>query len=109
MMRRLNEVHLERGRLLERITTQRYVLINEVQPVRAALDKVDHVRAQVEVGVGYVKRYPAVAGLAAVVLAVMNFRRTVRLVQRGFVAWRMWRMLRERFAGLAGIGWPGFR
>ena len=43
------------------------------------------------------------------VLAVMNFRRTVRLVQRGFVAWRMWRMLRERFAGLAGIGWPGFR
>lgn len=109
MMRRLNELHLERGRLLERITTQRYVLINEVQPVRVALDKVDYARAQVRAGVAYVRRYPVVAGLAAAVLAVLNFRRTVRLARRGFVAWRTWRMLRERFAGLAGIGWPGFR
>ena len=29
MMQRLNELHLQRGRLLERITTQRYVLIAE--------------------------------------------------------------------------------
>ena len=51
MTRRLNDVLLERGRLLERITTQRYVLINEVQPVHATLDKVDHFRAQVQLGV----------------------------------------------------------
>ena len=42
-MQRLNELHLQRGRLLERITTQRYVLMAEVQPVRAALDRTDRV------------------------------------------------------------------
>ena len=109
MTRRLNDVLLERGRLLERITTQRYVLINEVQPVHAALDKVDHVRAQVRAGVAYVKRYPAVAGVAVALLAALNFRRAFRLARRGFMAWRTWRMLRERFAGLSGVGWPGFR
>ena len=105
-MQRLNELHLQRGRLLERITTQRYVLITEVQPVRAALDKTDRVLAHVRAGVDYVKRYPAVAGLAVAVLFAFNFRRVFRLARRGFVVWRTWRMLRER---LAFSGWPGFQ
>lgn len=106
MMQRLNELHLQRGRLLERITTQRYVLMAEVQPVRAALDRTDRVLAQLRAGVDYVKRYPAVAGLAVAMLMVFNVRRTLRLARRGFVVWRTWRLLREK---LAFSGWPGFR
>lgn len=105
-MRRLNDLHLERGRLLERITTQRYVLINEVQPVRAALDKVDFVRAQVQAGVDYIKRYPAVAGLAMALVAILNVRRAFRWGRRGFFVWKTWRSVRER---LMAVGWPGFR
>ena len=106
MIRRLNELHVQRGRLLERITTQRYVLIAEVQPVRAALDKTDSVLAQIRTGVAYVKRYPAVAGLAVAVMFAFNFRRVIRVARRGFVLWKTWRMIRER---LVPSGWPIFR
>lgn len=104
-MRRLNELHLQRGRLLERITTQRYVLIAEVQPVRSALDRTDRVLAHLRAGVDYVKRYPAVAGVAVAVLMAFNVRRVFRMARRGFVVWRTWRLLREK---LAFSGWSGF-
>ena len=44
-MPQLNDLRLQRGRLLERITTQRYVLIAEVRPVQVALGRVDTARA----------------------------------------------------------------
>ena len=43
-MPQLNDLRLQRGRLLERITTQRYVLIAEVRPVQVALGRVDDPR-----------------------------------------------------------------
>lgn len=106
MTQRLNELHLERGRLLERITTQRYVLMNEVQPVRVALERVDSVVDMVRAGVDTVKRYPAVAGVAAAVLCIFNFRRVFRVARRGFMVWRTWKTVRER---LMAAGWTGFR
>ncbi|WP_319242276.1 YqjK family protein [uncultured Propionivibrio sp.] len=106
MMQRLNELHLERGKLLERITTQRYVLINEVQPIRATLDRADHVIAAARSGIETVKRYPALAGVAAALVCILNARRAFRLARRGFFLWRTWRSLRER---LLMSGWPGFR
>lgn len=106
MTQRLNELHLERGRLLERITTQRYVLINEVQPVKTVLGRADHVLDAVRAGIDTVKRYPAVAGVAAAVLCVFNARRVFRLARRGYFVWRTWRSVRER---LMASGWTGFR
>ena len=102
-MRRLSDIHVQRGRLLERITTQRYFLAAEIQPVHVALDKVDAVRARVRLGVDYVKRNPVIAGVAFAVLATMNFRRTVRLAQRGFLLWRTWLAVRQK---LLLMGWP---
>ncbi len=96
-MRRLNEIHLQRGRLLERITTQRYFLTAEMRPVHAALNKVDAVRVGAQRGLEYVKRHPVFALIAVGVLVSLNFRRTLRLAQRGFVLWRTWRALRQQF------------
>lgn len=104
MMQRLNELHLERGKLLERITTQRYVLINEVQPIRATLDRTDNVVAAVRSGIATVKRYPALAGVAAALVCILNARRAFRWARRGFFVWRTWRSLRDR---LLVSGWPG--
>ena len=106
MTQRLNELHLERGRLLERITTQRYVLINEVQPVKAVLGRADQAVDVVRTGVDTLKRYPALAGVAAAVLCVFKPRRVFRLARRGFFVWRTWRSVRER---LMASGWAGFR
>ena len=96
-MRRLNEIHLERGRLLERITTQRYFLAAEIQPVHAALIKLDIVRVRARQGLDYIKQHPLFALAAVAVLATLNIRRTLRLAQRGFFFWRTWRALRQQF------------
>ena len=101
-----NEILLQRGRLLERVTTQRYILMAQVQPVRKALDRTDLVLAQIRAAVAYVKRYPVVAGVATAAIFVLNFRRVFRIARRGFVFWRTWRMIRER---IMQAGWSGFR
>ena len=105
-MRSLNDIHLDRGRLLERVTTQRYILIAEVQPVRRSCERADSILDHVRAGVDYIKRYPAVAGVMVAVIMTFNIRRVWRIARRGFVVWRAWRTVWER---LTLVGWPGFR
>ena len=104
-MRDLNEILVQRGRLLERVTTQRYFLIAQVQPVRRAAERTDRILAQVRTGIDYVKRYPAVVGVAVATMCVLNLRRVFRIARRGFSVGKTWRMVRERLVSLA---WPGF-
>ena len=103
-MPRLDEIRLQRGRLLERITTQRYVLINEVQPLRRTLNQVDQFRQGVRDLSAWVKRNPVTVGLVTAVLVAFNIRRTWRLTRRGFFLWRFWRAMRN--APLSG--WQRF-
>lgn len=95
-MRRLNDILLQRGMLLERIATQRYFIAAEIRPVRTALDRVDLIRAQIRMAVEHVKRSPLLAGVAVATLVALNFRRTFRLARRGFVIWKTWQTLRQR-------------
>lgn len=102
-MRSLNDIHLDRGRSLERVTTQRYILIAEVQPVRRRVERADsihHVRA----GVDYIKRYPAVAGDGRSHHDLQYPAGMAYCTAR--TVWRAWRTVRER---LTLVGWPGFR
>ena len=96
-MRRLSDIRLRRGMLLERITTQRYFLAAEIQPAHAALDHIDSVRTRVRTGIDYIKRHRLFFGLTVATLAILNGRRTFRLVRRGFFAWKTWQTLRQRF------------
>ena len=105
-MPQLSDLQLQRGRLLERITTQRYVLIAEVQPVRVALGRVDSARATLRCATAYVRQHPGMVGLLTAVLFAFNLRRALRLARRGFFVWRFWRMLRRQ---LSPPGyWRGF-
>lgn len=98
MNQRLNELHLRRGRLLERIATQRATLSREVQPVHAALDTTDRVLAGVRAGVDFIKTHPGLAVLALATLFIIKPRRSWRWSMRAFSAWQTWRIMRDRFA-----------
>jgi hypothetical protein len=93
----LNEIHLRRGRLLERIASQRTMLTLDAQPVSAAFDKADHVINWVRSGVAYVKQHPGVVTLAVAGLVIVNKGRFWRWAKRGFIAWKTFSTLRARF------------
>lgn len=102
MNRRLNDVHLRRGRLLERIATQRADLVQQTQPLRAALYTADRAVAHVQAGIDYVKRHPSIAAVAVAALFFMRAGRVWRWTKRGFLAWQTLRMFGDK---LAGLGW----
>ena len=96
MNQRLNELHLQRGRLLERIATQRAALGRELVPVRATLDTTDRLLARVRASVDYLKAHPAVVALAFAALVIIKPRRTLRWSRRAYAVWQTWRILRDR-------------
>ena len=96
MNQRLNDLHLRRGRLLERIATQRTALSFELEPVAARLETVDHMVARVQAAVDYVKTHPAVVALAFAVVAITKPRRTLRWSRRAYGVWQTWLVLRDR-------------
>jgi len=96
----LNELHLRRGRLLERIAAQRAALRRDAQPVCAALYKTDRVLARVRSVVDYIRQHPSIAALAVAALFVIKGGRVWRLAKRGFVAWRIWQTFSNKLAVL---------
>lgn len=100
MNRRLNDLHLQRGRLLERITTQRILLNNAMPPVQHALHTTDRVLACAQAGMAYIKRHPAIVTLAVATLFIFRIKRIVHLARKGFLLWKTWQALRNRLIGL---------
>ena len=98
MNRKLEEVLLQRGRLQERITTQRYFLRREIIPVCDALATVDRGIARINAVGQYIKKHPALVAIGVAALLVVRGRRVFRWAKRGFFAWQSWRALRERLA-----------
>jgi len=99
MNQQLNELHLRRGRLLERIAAQRATLSHEAQPVRATLERTDRLLERVRAGVDYVRTHPTgIAALALAALLVVKPKRALRWSLRAFSAWQTWRVMRDRFA-----------
>ncbi len=104
-MSKLNDLLVQRGRLLERIEAQRDALAYEAQPVRAALDASDRVLATLRRGVDYLKNHPGITALGVAVLVALRGRRILRFARRGFFLWKSWRMLREKLH-FSGFGLP---
>lgn len=96
MNHRLNELHLRRGRLLERIAMQRAALDRQLEPVRATLDTTDRLLARVRSSIDYLKAHPAIVALAFGALLIIKPRRTLRWSRRAYAVWQTWRVLRDR-------------
>jgi hypothetical protein len=98
MNQRLIDLGIRRGRLLERIASQRSALAYQLAPLREALSVADRAVAGLRRGTDYVKQHPGLALAALAVLVIVKPCRAWRWARRGFIAWRSWVALRERFA-----------
>lgn len=100
MNQELIDLAVQRGRLIERISNQRQLLGQQLQPLGSGLRTADRVVATIRNGSAYVKQHPEVVTVAVAVLVVLQPRRVWRWTKRGFFAWRTWRMLRVQLSDL---------
>jgi YqjK-like protein len=84
----------QRGQLVERIAHQRVTLARELAPVQSVLGATDQAVAAARSGLQFLKEHPLVLTVAVAMLALFKPRRTLRLLSRGFVVWRAWRLAR---------------
>jgi hypothetical protein len=100
MNRRLDELLLRRGRLIERIAGQRRGLRRDFEPVASALGKADLAAAGVRSGVKYLRRHALASSAAAGFLLIFKGRATLRWARRAYSLWNSWRALRNAFSSL---------
>ncbi len=99
MQQRLIELQLQRGRLLERIASQRRGLSQAGAPVAHALRFGDRLSEWAERGKRYALEHPLVVCAAVAALVVLRPTGAARLARRGFLLWRTWTTLRAALPG----------
>lgn len=100
MNQQLIDLAIERGRLLERISHQRQLLGQQLQPVGEGLATADRAIATVRRGSAYVKQHPELVAVTVAVLFLLRPSRVWRWSRRGFFVWRSWRLLRGELVEL---------
>jgi hypothetical protein len=95
MNQELIDLAIERGRLIERISNQRQLLGQQLQPVGEALETADRAIAAVRKAVTYLKQHPEIVAAGVAVLVVLQPGRVWRWSKRGTFVWRTWRLLRR--------------
>lgn len=99
MQKRLNELRLQRGRLLERIAHQRDTLARQAHPLARGLrvgERLDNWFQQCK-QVALQHPVAVVTVVGAVVILRPAF--VLRWTRRGFIAWRTWLALRRDLPG----------
>ncbi len=91
MQERLIELHQQRGRLIERITTQRQTLARELAPMGRMFDLGWRIRRAVDDGKAFVRQHPAALVAVVAALVLLKPRVVWRWGRRGLLAWRAWR------------------
>lgn len=106
MQKLLVELHLQRGRLLERIGTQRSALAQQLAPLQNTFALPQRLAAAAQQGREYVRAHPLVMTAAIAALVVLRPGQVLRWSQRGLLAWKAWRTLRRVVPGFV---WEQFR
>ncbi len=102
MNRRLDELLLQRGRLIERIGGQRSALSRDMAPVAAALDRVDAAKDWACSVTASIRRHPVAATLAAAGLLAVKGKTMLRWGKRAFMLWRTWKAVQATLYSLGG-------
>ncbi len=102
MNRRLDDLLLRRGRLIERIAGQREALRHDFVPVSAALGKADSAVASVRSFVGTIRHHPVVTSVLAAAVLIFKGKAVLRWARRGFSLWQTWRAVRGTLHELGG-------
>lgn len=96
MDQRLAELHRERGRLIERIASQRTALASQLVPVQKMAAAGDRAVSLAQGFIGYLKKRPLPVLVVAVALVLLKPNAAWRWAQRGLFVWRTWRALRTK-------------
>lgn len=99
MRKKLIELHQQRGRLLERIASQRQVLLQQMAPLQAALDVSDRTTRLVQDAKAFVQNHRLGVALTIAAVVVFKPRTVLRWTRRGLFAWRTWRGLHTLVPG----------
>ena len=103
---RLIELHQQRGRLLERISTQRVALARQVAPLHNTFNLPDRIAAAARRTRDTLRAHPLVMTTVVVALVVLRPAQLLRWTQRGLLAWKTWRLVRRVVPGFV---WDQFR
>lgn len=102
MNRQLDDLLLQRGRLIERIASQRAALRNDFVPVSAVLDKADAAVSGVRSCVDYVRRHPVLVSAVAGTLLIFKGKTMLRWGGKAFSLWQSWRLVQDTLLGMGG-------
>ena len=100
MNQELIDLAVERGRLLERISSQRQSLAQQLRPLGEAMGTADRVVAGARQCGDYLKRHPELVAAGVSVLVILRPSRLWRWSGRAFFIWRTWRTLRRELSEL---------
>ena len=100
--KQLSELQLQRGRLLERIASQRETLRQDFVPVSQALGKVDSAVAAVHSAAAGIRRHPVMASAAVAVLFWAKGKSLLRWGGKAFSLWQSWRLVQATIADWGG-------
>ncbi|MCM8596061.1 YqjK-like family protein [Accumulibacter sp.] len=103
MKQQLIELAVQRGRLIERIGSQRERLGEQFQPLGNGLATADRVIGALRQGRDYLSGHPEVVVGTVAVLIVLRPGRVWRWARRGLTIWRNWRLVRHELAALGLI------
>lgn len=95
MNERLVAVYVQRGRLRERIQSQRARLAHDVQPLAHGLARAEQLQRQAQRAGEWVRAHGAWVAAAGVALAVWRPRVVWRGMRWAVAAWRQWRKMRR--------------
>ena len=95
MNKKLIELHQQRGRLQERIASQRASLAQQCAPLVRVSNTSSRIFNGLRVGVQYLQQHPLPVALSVLVLALLKPRRAWRWGKRGLYLWRKWQVLRS--------------
>jgi hypothetical protein len=95
MNRRLDDLLLRRGRLIERLAGQRAALRRDSAPVTLALGKIDSAIIGIRSGVDYLSRHALATSAVAGFFLIFKGKTTLRWVRRAFSLWKSWRAVQN--------------
>lgn len=95
MDQRLIDLYVQRGRLRERIASQRGQLADSLQPLGTALQTVDRGRALAHKAQVWLTAHPGLVTAAVVTLLIRQPRAVLRTARRAFSLWSSWTRVRD--------------
>ncbi len=100
MSRKIDDLLLKRGRLIERIAGQRTALRQDLVPVAQSLEAVDRGVAGIQAGLAYVHRHALAFSAAAGALLLFRGKSALRWSARAFSLWKSWRVVQVALSSL---------